>query len=40
MWHAFGLKAGKHTLRVVVDGKPGPGSDGRDVAVEGLVVFR
>jgi hypothetical protein len=40
MWHVFGLRNGKHTVRVVVDGKPGPGSDQTDVAVEGVVVFR
>jgi hypothetical protein len=40
VWHAFGLAKGKHTVRLVVDGKPGPGSDRNDVAIEGLVVFR
>ncbi len=40
VWHLFGLKKGKHTVRLVVDGKPGPGSDATDVAIEGLIVFR
>jgi hypothetical protein len=40
LWHVFGLAKGKHTVRLVVDGKPGPGSDRNDIAVEGLVVFR
>jgi hypothetical protein len=40
VWHAFGLREGKHTLRLVVDGKPGPGSDKTDVAIEGLIIFR
>lgn len=40
VWHVFGLKDGAHTVRLVVDGRPGPGSDRADVAVEGLIVFR
>jgi len=40
VWHAFGLRNGKHTLRLVVDGKPGPGSDKTDVVVDGLIIFR
>jgi hypothetical protein len=40
VWHSFGLPNGKHTVKLVVDGKPGPGSDRNDVAIEGLVVFR
>lgn len=40
VWHAFGLRSGKHTLRLVVDGKPGPGSDKTDVVVDGLIIFR
>jgi hypothetical protein len=40
VWHVFGLKNGKHTVRLVVDGKPGPNSDQTDVLIEGLVVFR
>ena len=30
----------KHTLRLVVDGKPGPGSDQTDVVVDGLIIFK
>jgi hypothetical protein len=40
VWHAFGLPDGNHTLRLVVNGKPGPGSDKNDVAIEGLITFR
>jgi len=40
VWHAFGLKPGKHTLRIVVRGEPYPGSAGADVAIEDLIVFR
>ena len=40
VWHVFGLRNGKHTIRVVVAGEPGPGSKGNDVAIEDLVVFR
>jgi hypothetical protein len=40
VWHIFGLTNGKHTIRLVVDGKPGPGSDKTDVSVDGLIVFK
>jgi hypothetical protein len=40
VWHAFGLKNGKHNLRLVVLGEPYTGSDGSDIAVDDLVVFR
>ena len=40
VWHAFGLKPGKHTVRIVVLGEPYPGSKGSDIAVNDLVVFR
>ena len=40
VWHIFGLPNGRHTVRLVVEGKPGPGSDRTDVAIEGLVTFR
>ena len=40
VWHMFGLTDGKHTIRLVVDGKPGPGSDRTDVVVDGLIVFK
>jgi hypothetical protein len=40
VWHAFGLKNGKHTIRLVVSGEPGPGSKGKDVSLEDLVIFR
>jgi hypothetical protein len=40
VWHAFNLKPGKHTVRLVVRGEPYPGSKGSDIAIEDLVVFR
>ncbi|HBY63064.1 MAG TPA: hypothetical protein DEH78_24850 [Solibacterales bacterium] len=40
VWHAFGLKNGPHTLRLVVLGEPYPGSSGTDIGVDDLVVFR
>jgi hypothetical protein len=40
VWHAFGLKSGKHTVRLVVRGEPGPGSPGSAVGIEDVVVFR
>ena len=40
VWHAFGLKNGSHSVRLVVSGEPGPGSKGNDISIEDLVVFR
>jgi hypothetical protein len=40
VWHAFGLKNGKHTVRLVVRGESYPGSKGSEVGVDDLVVFR
>ncbi len=40
VWHAFGLKPGKHTVRVVVRGEPYPGSKGAEIQIEDIVVFR
>ncbi|HZT33557.1 MAG TPA: ADP-ribosylglycohydrolase family protein [Bryobacteraceae bacterium] len=40
VWHAFGLKPGPHTVRVVVRGESYPGSRGSDVSIEDLVLFR
>jgi hypothetical protein len=40
VWHAFGLENGSHTIRVVVLGEPYPASQGSDVVVEDLIVFR
>lgn len=40
VWHAFGLKPGGHTLRIVVLGEPYPGSAGARVTLEDLIVFR
>ena len=40
VWHAFGLKNGKHTVRMVIRGEPYPGSKGSDVGVDEFVIFR
>ena len=40
VWHAFGLKNGPHTLRLLVTGEPGPGSKGAEIQIQDLVVFR
>ena len=40
VWHAFGLENASHTVRVVVLGEPYGGSQGSDVVLENLVVFR
>jgi hypothetical protein len=40
VWHAFGQKDGKHTVRLVVRGEPYAESKGADIAIEDLIVFR
>jgi hypothetical protein len=40
VWHVFGLSNGKHVVRLVVAGKPGPGSSKTDVVLEALITFR
>jgi len=45
VWHAFGLSDGEHELRLVVHGEPyvespGIGSQGSEICLTGLVVFR
>jgi ADP-ribosylglycohydrolase len=40
VWHAFGLDNGSHTIRVVVLGEPYAGSQGSDIEIEDLIVFR
>lgn len=40
VWHAFGLKPGKHTMRLVVLGERYPDSGGADVSVDDLIVYR
>jgi hypothetical protein len=40
VWHAFGLKNAKHTVRLVVRGEPYPGSKGADIGIADLIVFR
>jgi hypothetical protein len=40
VWHAFGLKDTKHTVRLVVQGEPYGGSKGVDIAIEDFIVYR
>ena len=40
VWHAFGLKNGPHTIRLVVLGEPATGSKGANIEIEDLVYFR
>lgn len=40
VWHGFGLRRGRHTLRVVVRGEPYGDRKGADVAIDGLIVLR
>ncbi len=40
VWHAFGLKPGKHSVRLVVLGERYPESGGADVSVDDLIVYR
>jgi hypothetical protein len=40
VYHIFGLKPGKHTIRLVVRGEPYPGSSGSEITVNDLVVYR
>ncbi|MEO8370823.1 MAG: ADP-ribosylglycohydrolase family protein [Candidatus Solibacter sp.] len=40
VWHAFGLKSGKHQLRLVVLGETYQGSTGAEVSIDDLVVFK
>jgi hypothetical protein len=40
VFHAFRLKPGKHTVKLVVRGEPYPGSKGAAIALNDVVVFR
>lgn len=40
VWHAFGLKKGRHVLCLVVRGEPFGDSKGTEIGVEDLIVFR
>lgn len=40
LWGKFDLRHGVHTLRVVVKGKPFPGSAGSWICLEDLIVYR
>ena len=40
LWGKFDLAPGTHTLRVVVDGKPYPGSKDAWIYLQDLIVYR
>ena len=40
VWHAFGLKNGPHTVRLVVRGEPYGESKGTEIGITDLIVFR
>jgi len=40
VWHRFGLKNGKHAVRLVVRGEPYGDRKGTGIGIDGLVVFR
>jgi hypothetical protein len=40
IWHRLDLPPGKHTLKLVVGGKPYQGSKGSEVRVHSLIVYR
>ena len=40
VWHAFRLKGGKHTVRLVVRGEKYPGASGTEIGIDDLVIFR
>ena len=40
VWHVYGLKPGRHTVRLVVLGEPYSDSTGTAVSIDDLIVFR
>jgi ADP-ribosylglycohydrolase len=40
VWHVFGLRNQRHTIRLVVKGEPYPGSQGNEIALNDIVIFR
>jgi hypothetical protein len=40
VWHAFGLKKERHTVRLIVRGEPYADSQGSEIALTDLVVFQ
>jgi hypothetical protein len=40
VWHVFGLRPGRHSIRIAVRGERYPGSNGAEIAIEDLVIFR
>ncbi len=40
VWHAFGLKPGRHVVRLVVRGERFADSKGTDISIDDLVVYR
>ena len=40
VWHAFGLKPGRHSVRIVVLGEPYAGSKGAKIGIDDVIVYR
>lgn len=40
VWHAFGLKPGKHNVKIVVRGEKYRDASGADIGIQDLVIFR
>jgi hypothetical protein len=40
LWHAYGLKQGPHTVRIVTRGDSDPRSKGKNIALYSAIVFR
>jgi hypothetical protein len=40
IWHTWGLKNGKHTVRLVVRGEPFADSKGTEISIDDAIVFR
>ena len=40
IWHTWGLKNGKHTVRLVVRGEPFRDSRGAEISIDDAILFR
>lgn len=40
LWHTWGLKEGKHSVRIAVRGEPFRDSQGSDIQIDGAVILR
>jgi hypothetical protein len=40
VYHVFGLKPGRHTIRIVLRGEPYSGSSGSEITVNDAIVYR